>query len=347
MTHPYPNRRFVPQAVLTRSDKINTDGASVNTAGASVNTVVRLVNTTGSKPTVNHPRPISNAYKKGYSQVTRPFNKYSEYKNSIFNKKVNTVMVKDTSARDRVVVSENKGKGVNAVKALACWGNPQQKEYKEKGVIDSACSRHMTGNKCYLTKYEDYNHGFVSFGDGKGRISSKGNGPDWLFDVDSLTISMKYVLVVVGNQTNGIAGTRDNIVIGRAKKKTEPDSKPTEMDKNRASDKDVKDDQVTRSEFERLLQQEKQIVHHNNTNSINTISTPVSAVGPSFTNDDPSSPVNAAEASNAFEEHLFERFSPFKNAFTLPPISNVTPMDDTGIFGNTYGDEDVAFCKKA
>ncbi|GKF70580.1 hypothetical protein Tco_0203637, partial [Tanacetum coccineum] len=28
-------------------------------------------------------------------------------------------------------------------------GNPQQKEYKEKGVIDSGCSRHMTGNKCY------------------------------------------------------------------------------------------------------------------------------------------------------------------------------------------------------
>ncbi|GKC80673.1 hypothetical protein Tco_1131447 [Tanacetum coccineum] len=67
MTHPHPNRRFVPQAVLTKSGKINT---------------------AGSKPTVNHPRPISNAYKKGYSQVTRPFNKYSEYKNSIFNKKV-------------------------------------------------------------------------------------------------------------------------------------------------------------------------------------------------------------------------------------------------------------------
>ncbi|GJV13797.1 retrovirus-related pol polyprotein from transposon TNT 1-94 [Tanacetum coccineum] len=48
-----------------------------------------------------------------------------------------------------------------------------------------------------------------------------------------------------------------------------------------------------------------------------------------------------AEASNAFEEHLFERFSPFKNAFTLPHVSNVTPMDDTGIFGNAYDDEDV------
>ncbi|GJR74770.1 hypothetical protein Tco_0087135 [Tanacetum coccineum] len=29
---------------------------------------------------------------------------------------------------------------------------------------------HMTRNKCYLTEYEDYDGGFVSFGDGKGRI---------------------------------------------------------------------------------------------------------------------------------------------------------------------------------
>ncbi|GJR57776.1 uncharacterized mitochondrial protein-like protein [Tanacetum coccineum] len=39
-----------------------------------------------------------------------------------------------------------------------------------------------------------------------------GNGPDWLFDVDSLSKSMNYVPVVAGNQTNGITGTRDNIV---------------------------------------------------------------------------------------------------------------------------------------
>ncbi|GJY87713.1 putative ribonuclease H-like domain-containing protein [Tanacetum coccineum] len=174
--------------------------------------------------------------------------------------------------------------------------------------------------------------------------------------------------VVAGNQTNGIAGTRDNIVTGQAEKKTEPEQeyilipicitdplisqdpkvseedaeeKFTEMDESGASNKDRKDDQATRSEFERLLQQEKYNVHPNSTNSINTVSTPVSVVGPSFTNDDPSSLVNAAEASNAFEEHLFERFSPFKNAFTLPPVSNVTPMDDTGIFGNAYDDEDV------
>nr|GEW39739.1 putative ribonuclease H-like domain-containing protein [Tanacetum cinerariifolium] len=53
-------------------------------------------------------------------------------------------------------------------------GNPQQKEYKEKRVIESGFSRHMTGNKCYLTDYEDYDGRFNFFGGGKGRISGKG-----------------------------------------------------------------------------------------------------------------------------------------------------------------------------
>ncbi|GJR67779.1 putative reverse transcriptase, RNA-dependent DNA polymerase [Tanacetum coccineum] len=50
---------------------------------------------------------------------------------------------------------------------------------------------------------------------------------------------------------------------------------------------------------------------------------------------------HSVSTANAFEEHLFERFSPFKNAFTLPPVPNVSSMDNTGIFGNAYDDEDV------
>ncbi|GJR70777.1 putative ribonuclease H-like domain-containing protein [Tanacetum coccineum] len=133
-----------------------------------------------------------------------------------------------------------------------------------------------------------------------------GNEPDWLFVVDSLLKSMNYVPVITRNQTNGIVGKRDNIVAGPKASEEDSGMKPTEKDVSGALDKDGKDDQASRSKFERLLQQQKQIVHPNNTNSINTISTPVSAAGPSFTNNDPSSPVNAAEASNAFEEHLFE-----------------------------------------
>ncbi|GJX61346.1 ribonuclease H-like domain-containing protein [Tanacetum coccineum] len=36
------------------------------------------------------------------------------------------------------------------VTACATYGNPQQKEYKEKGVFNSGCSRHMTGSNAIL-----------------------------------------------------------------------------------------------------------------------------------------------------------------------------------------------------
>ncbi|GJY47788.1 hypothetical protein Tco_0437744, partial [Tanacetum coccineum] len=136
-------------------------------------------------------------------------------------------------------------------------------------------------------------------------------------------------------------------LISQSPKDCEGDArmKPTEVDENEASDKSGKHDQPTRSESERLNQREIQTEHTNSTNSINTISTPVSTTGPSFDNVVPSPPVNTAGPSistaNAFEEHLFERFSPFKNAFTLPPVPNVSSMDNTGIFGNAYDDEDV------
>ncbi|GJU58043.1 putative ribonuclease H-like domain-containing protein [Tanacetum coccineum] len=137
-------------------------------------------------------------------------------------------------------------------------------------------------------------------------------------------------------QTNGIVGTRDNIVTGPKDSKEDVSMKPTEVNESKASDKGEEDVQDTRSEFERLLQQEKQT---NSTNSFNTVGTPVSAVEPSSTNDAPSSPVNAAKTS---EEHIFEQFSPFKNAFTLPHVPNMSPMDDnTRIFAGAYDDEDV------
>ncbi|GKA40821.1 putative ribonuclease H-like domain-containing protein [Tanacetum coccineum] len=54
-------------------------------------------------------------------------------------------------------------------------GNPQQ-DLKNKGVIDSRCSRHMTGNRFYLTDYEEIDGGFVAFGgNSKGeKITEKG-----------------------------------------------------------------------------------------------------------------------------------------------------------------------------
>ncbi|GJV63514.1 ribonuclease H-like domain-containing protein [Tanacetum coccineum] len=51
--------------------------------------------------------------------------------------------------------------------------NPQR-ALKNKRIVDSGCSRHMTGNKAYLAEYQDYNGGPVAFGGSKGYITGKG-----------------------------------------------------------------------------------------------------------------------------------------------------------------------------
>ncbi|GKE24073.1 hypothetical protein Tco_1435585 [Tanacetum coccineum] len=37
-------------------------------------------------------------------------------------------------------------------------------DLQDKGVIDSGCSRHMTGNMSYLTGFEEIDGGYVAFG---------------------------------------------------------------------------------------------------------------------------------------------------------------------------------------
>ncbi|GKA84523.1 ribonuclease H-like domain-containing protein [Tanacetum coccineum] len=176
MTHPHPKRNFVPRAVLMKSGlkTLNTARQNSSRAAVSVNTA-RPINTAYPRPTVNCARPTSNVFNRAHSHVRRPFNKFTTNKNSNFNERVNTVRGNVTTVGPKAVVSDNKGNEANVVKASACWGNPQL-ELQEKGVIDSGCSRHMTGNMSYLSDYEEIDGGYVAFGgDPKGgKITGKG-----------------------------------------------------------------------------------------------------------------------------------------------------------------------------
>ncbi|GJR61534.1 hypothetical protein Tco_1503696 [Tanacetum coccineum] len=163
MTHPHPKRNLVPRAVLMKSSlkTLNTVGQNSSRAAVSVNTT-RPINTAYPRPTVNCARPSSNVFNRAYSHVRRPFNKFTTNKNSNFNERVNTVRGNVTTIGPKAVVSDNKGNRANAVKASACWGNPQL-ELQEKGVIDSGCSRHMIGNMSYLSDYEEIDGGYLKF----------------------------------------------------------------------------------------------------------------------------------------------------------------------------------------
>nr|GEX16596.1 putative ribonuclease H-like domain-containing protein [Tanacetum cinerariifolium] len=111
---------------------------------------------------------------------------------------------------------------VTAVKAPmvnATQGNPQH-ALKDKGVIHSGCSRHMTWNMSYLSDFEELNGRYVAFGGNpkgetlhvnflENKPNVAGSGPTWLFDIDTLTKTMNYQPVTAGNQFNPSAGVQD------------------------------------------------------------------------------------------------------------------------------------------
>nr|GEW03707.1 hypothetical protein [Tanacetum cinerariifolium] len=104
--------------------------------------------------------------------------------------------------KPKVVVNVVKCNIVNAVKASSCWvwkpktkvtdhvskynsasiilkkfnyGNPQM-DLQDKGVIESRCSRHITGNLSYLTDYEEIDGGYVAIGGNPKREKITGKG---------------------------------------------------------------------------------------------------------------------------------------------------------------------------
>ncbi|GJY94407.1 ribonuclease H-like domain-containing protein [Tanacetum coccineum] len=120
------------------------------------------------------------------------------------NQRVNTVKgTRVNTARPKAVISVVKGNKRNVVKASAYWvwrpkhkildhvsrknGNPQQ-DLKDKGVIDSGCSRHMTKNRSYFIDYEEIDRGFVAFGDfkltGESHVLLKVPRKDNMYSVD-------------------------------------------------------------------------------------------------------------------------------------------------------------------
>ncbi|GJX33289.1 retrovirus-related pol polyprotein from transposon TNT 1-94 [Tanacetum coccineum] len=189
---------MVPKAVLMRSVLV-----SVNTA--------RQVNTAHTKTIVNDASPMSNISKTTHSTVKMTINKNIAFKNS--NQKVNTVRgnnVKPVRPKPVVMllreimsmllrpqligiqVSDSLGLQKRLLFLPYVQGNPQQ-DLQEKGVINSRCSRHMTGNMSYLTEFEEINGGYVAFrGNPKGgEITGRVPRKNKMYSVDLKNIVPK------------------------------------------------------------------------------------------------------------------------------------------------------------
>ncbi|GJX15518.1 putative ribonuclease H-like domain-containing protein [Tanacetum coccineum] len=126
-----------------------------------------------------------------------------------------------------------------------------QRALQNKGIVNSGCSRHMTGNKAYLAEYQDFNGGLVAFGGSKGYITGKGTEDN--IDAGNSEIEAKsaqdyFVLPIWSSYTSTVKSSK-------AKNTGEEPNKNPDL---KTDEKPVdKEDQVFLDELERLKRQEQ------------------------------------------------------------------------------------------
>ncbi|GJX26194.1 putative ribonuclease H-like domain-containing protein [Tanacetum coccineum] len=132
----------------------------------------------------------------------------------------------------------------------------------------------------------------INFLENKPNVA--GSGPEWLFDIDSLTKSMNYEPVTAGNQTNSDTGIKTNVNVGQAGQEKASDheyillplilsNSPLSSTSQSTDNKDV--DRDFRAELVNLLVQQKE-GYSNNTNRVSTVNPSVSADEQGFDNID-------------------------------------------------------------
>nr|GEY21506.1 putative ribonuclease H-like domain-containing protein [Tanacetum cinerariifolium] len=140
----------------------------------------RPVTTAAPQTNVKHQRPVKHVVNKPHSPMRRPIKHRAAPTHSNFYQKVTTVKTKKVNAvkgtkGNWIQVSHGFGPQKTLSFLFDVQGNPHQ-ALKDKGVIDSGCSRHMTGNISYLFDFEEINGGYVVFGGNPkgGKITGKG-----------------------------------------------------------------------------------------------------------------------------------------------------------------------------
>nr|GEX27140.1 ribonuclease H-like domain-containing protein [Tanacetum cinerariifolium] len=141
------------------------------------------------KPHVTRLRPAKPIVTKPHSPPRRHTNRSPSPKASNFPLKITTVKAPMVNAakgvqgkwewKPKCPILDHASCNTSASMTLKRFdyndGNPEH-ALKDKGVIDSGCSRHMIGNMSYLSNFEELNGRYIAFGGNPkgGKISGKG-----------------------------------------------------------------------------------------------------------------------------------------------------------------------------
>nr|GEU65976.1 hypothetical protein [Tanacetum cinerariifolium] len=155
--------------VFTRSGRIPVSAAKLKATAST--SAVKPVNNAGPKQSVNFSKSRS-TFHKSHSPIRRSFYNATAHSRRNSTDRVNTTRPR---VNDIDQLSKDNRWICTRVDYVDPQGHPQQ-ALKNKGIVKSGCSRHMTGNKAYLADYQEINDGgFVAFGSSRGKITSKGN----------------------------------------------------------------------------------------------------------------------------------------------------------------------------
>ncbi|GJU84341.1 hypothetical protein Tco_1291887 [Tanacetum coccineum] len=186
-------RDFAPTAVLTKSGIVPISAARKSSSRAAAPaSVARPINTVAPKPFVNVARPRPNAFHKSHSPSRTLFNQQTTLKNRNLNDKVNTA----------------KHAGFGDQKEMLLTISPKTVDHTclkdlimlihkvDSRIFNSGCSRHMTGNKFYLSDYQDIDGRFIAFGgSSKGdKITGKGTRTNGCLIFDTLTLWLSVII---------------------------------------------------------------------------------------------------------------------------------------------------------
>ncbi|GKB50966.1 hypothetical protein Tco_0901719, partial [Tanacetum coccineum] len=173
--------------IKSGSSRFNTGKQNVNSGSVHVNTA--RVNRPVSNQTSNKTSPklsqvnlksLKKCFSKQSSPVNRPFSRNTAHKSNKYAVKGKMGTAVKTSAgcvwRQAIPLS-NTNSGPTPDSNV---NDHPLKHMEHRGIFDSGCSGHMTGNRAHLEDYQELSKvGSVTFGGSKGSISGKGNSKDF------------------------------------------------------------------------------------------------------------------------------------------------------------------------
>ncbi|GJS75187.1 ribonuclease H-like domain-containing protein [Tanacetum coccineum] len=160
-------------ALLFNTGKQHVNSGSVHFNNGRVNRPVS--NNTSPKPSQVNLKSPKKCFSKQRSPVNRPFSRNTAYKSNIYVVKGKMGTAVKTSAGcvwRKTTPHSNTNSGPTPDSYVH---DHPLKHMEHRGIFDSGCSGHMTGNRAHLEDYQELSKvGSVTFGGSKGSISGKG-----------------------------------------------------------------------------------------------------------------------------------------------------------------------------